>query len=172
MEAAYDPESNYHTGSIPVQEAKAQLGVFKTTDDVPVRYRLRNYARELDSNEVWRAFLESLNKTWDETTEYRYWSPWNKWSEFAGQRDTNPVTPTAEDLDAWFEEAIDRTASIATCHDIHFRVLYRFFEWLTEHTDYPHRYNPVLQAVLLEGATEDLWGERVFRRKKYEDKRE
>jgi len=68
MEAAYDPESNYHTGSIPVQEAKAQLGVFKTTDDVPVRYRLRNYARELDSDEVWRAFLESLNKTWDETT--------------------------------------------------------------------------------------------------------
>lgn len=168
MEADYDPTSEYHSGSIPVQEAKAELGVFKSTDDVPARYRLRNFAEGLDSEGVWKAFVESRNKNWSEhTLKYKYESPWNKWCEFAREMGANPVCPDAEHLEAWFEEAIENSKSVQTCHDIHFRVLIAVFSWLTEHTEYPHRYNPVLQAVLLEGAAEELWAERVFRRDKY-----
>ncbi|WP_312908174.1 hypothetical protein [Natronosalvus caseinilyticus] len=168
MEADYDPDSNYHSGSIPVQEAKAELGVFKRTVDVPTRYRLDNFASGLDPDTVWDAFVESRDKNWSEhTLKYRYESPWNKWCAFARERGVNSVTPTAEDLEDWFSVTIEDSKSVQTAHDIHFRVLIAVFSWVTEHTDYPHRYNPVLQAVLLEGATEELWAERVFRRDKY-----
>lgn len=65
-------------------------------------------------------------------------------------------------------EPLDTTTNgTVTVEAEYFRVLIAVFEWLTSHTEYPHRYNPILQAVLLEGATETLWAERVFRRAKY-----
>jgi hypothetical protein len=149
MEADYDPESGYHSGSIPLQEALAHLGMFKRTDDVPTRYRLENFASGLDPDEVWEAFVDSRDKNWSEhTLKYRYRSPWKKWCEFAENRGKNPLTPTDEDVEDWFS----------------------VFEWLTESTEYPHKYNPVLQSVVLEGAGAELWEERVYRRAKYDDR--
>lgn len=171
MEADYNPESTHHSGSIPVQEAKAHLGVFKRTSEVPARYRLSNFERQLDADEVWIEFIDSRNRSWSENTEYKYWSPWEKWCSFAKEeRGIHPLTPAAEDLEAWFGVVITESSTIQTAHDLHFRVLQNLFEWLTEHTEYPHRYNPVMQAVLIEEAAATLWTERLSRRKKYEDK--
>lgn len=171
MEADYNPDSGYHSGSPPVQEAKAELGVFKSTSDVPARYLLTNVADNLDVDTVWGEFVESRNKNWSEhTLKYRYRSPWQKWCEFAREEcGVSPVAPAAEDLDAWFSEAIDMSKSVQTAHDVHFRVLLAVFTWLTESTEYPHRYNPVLQAALLNSAATELWSERVYRRDKYDN---
>lgn len=171
MEADYNPDSGYHNGSIAVQEAKAHLGMFKSTDEVPVRYQLSNFSRGLDAEEIWDTFTEEIGGNWSEhTLKYRYKSPWERWSDFAKSRGVNPVTPTAEDIEDWFCEAKENTASLDTCHDLHFRVLMAMFEWLVERADYPHKYNPVLQSALLGGVGEELWEVRVLRRKKYKNR--
>lgn len=48
-------------------------------------------------------------------------------------------------------------SKLKSVHDARFRPLFRWYRWMQFHTDYPHRYNPVVMAVLLYGATHQIW---------------
>lgn len=166
MQANYDPESGYHTGSIAEQEAKAQLGVFKRINDVSSRYYLGNFAAQIDADEMWMAFCEDDEIDWRDD-DHRYNKAWYSWCDFCESHDVHPALPDPADVDEWLWQQLRKDRTTHTTHDVAYRPIFRFFQWALEHTEYPHRYCPVQMTALLGGAGADLWRNRIMRRKKY-----
>ena len=94
-----------------------------------------------------------------------YGKAWREWSAYCDAHDVNPALANPQDIEAHLTEQRAQVNKLKTVHDARFRPLFRWYRWMLFHTDYPHRYNPVVMAVLLGGATHDVWQTRLWDRK-------
>lgn len=165
IETNYDYDSGYHKGSIVEQDALAFLGVFKRVEDVPDRYYLPNFETEIDAEECWDAFdAEELEGLSFHQRRYVYGKAWREWSVYCDAHDVNPALANPQDIEAHLAEQRAQVNKLKTVHDARFRPLLRWYRWMLFHTDYPHRYNPVVMAVLLGDSTHDVWQTRLWDR--------
>lgn len=165
IETNYDYDSGYHEGSLVEQDALAFLGVFKHVEDVPDRYYLGNFVSEVDAEEAWNHFdAEELEDRSDHTRHYVYGKAWREWTAYCEEQSVHPALADPQDLESHLAEQRAEMGKLKSLHDARFRPLFRWYRWMQFHTDYPHRYNPVVMAVLLGGATYDLWETRFYDR--------
>jgi len=165
IETNYDYDSGYHEGSIVEQDALAFLGVFKTLEDVPARYYLENYTSDLTSEDAWNKYdAEELAGLSAHTRRYVYGKAYREWQNYCDEHDVHPALADPQDIEEHLAEQRNEMAKLKTVHDARFRPLFRWYRWMQYHADYPHRYNPVVMAVLLRGAVHDIWQTRLFDR--------
>lgn len=165
IETNYDYDSDYHSGSVVEQDVLAFLGVFKTIDDVPDRYRLPNFETDIDALEAWNAFdAAELTGLSAHSRRYVYGKAWREWRDYCERNEVNPALADPQDIEEHLAEQRAEVGKLKTVHDARFRPLYRWYQWMQFHADYPHRYSPVVMAVLLDGTTHDVWETRLFDR--------
>ena len=166
MQPGYDHDSDYHDGDPVVQEALATLGAFKAIDDVPTRYRLQNFESDVDADESWLAFeerfLEGLSY---HTRKYVYGKAKREWWSYCEDNGVHPALPDPADIEDHLSTQVAEVNKLKSAHDARFRPLFRWFRWMTYSTEWPHRYNPTVMAVLFEGATYRVWATRLADRK-------
>jgi hypothetical protein len=161
----YDFESGYHSGDLVEQDAKAWLGIWKTYNDVPARYRLKEYESVLDATELWEEFCEEYGKDWaEQTRKYQYEKGWREWRNYCNEHELHPLAPTPLHVEDHLEQQREEAASDGTLHQTRFRPLCRMNEWLRYRSDAPVRYNPWIMAVLLGGAAYAAWADRIKRK--------
>ena len=166
IQTNYNYDSGYHTGTIVEQDALAFLGAFKTIEDVPDRYYLPNFETAIDAEEAWNAFdEEELEGLSHQQRRYVYGKAWREWRAYCDVHDVNPALADPDDIEAHLTEQCSLVNTLKSVHDARFRPLFRWYRWMVVRTDYPHRYNPVVMAVLLGGATHDIWQTRLWDRK-------
>jgi hypothetical protein len=166
IETNYDYESGYHDGTLVEQDALAFLGAFKRIKDVPDRHHLSNFASDVDAEDAWNAFDEAeLEGLSYHTRRYVYGKAWREWKLYCEEHNVHPALADPQNIEAYLAEQRERVNKLKSVHDARFRPLFRWYRWMTFNTEYPHRYNPVLMAVLLNGATADIWQTRLFDRK-------
>lgn len=166
IETNYDYESGYHEGTLVEQDALAYLGVFKRVEEVPNRYYLANFTSDVDAESAWEEFGEKELKGLSyHTREYVYDKAWREWTAYCDDHNIHPALAHPKDVEAHLAEQREQVSQLKSAHDARFRPLFRWYRWMQYHTEYPHRYNPVVMAVLLGGATYDIWSTRLYDRK-------
>lgn len=167
IETAYDYDSGYHSGSYVEQDALAFLGVYKRIEDVPDMYRLSNFREDFDADEAWNEFSDDeLSNHSKAVREDVYGGAYERLRAFCEERGVNPALADPVDIDDWLSDERDsQNATKKTTHDTRFRPIFNWYRWMTFSSDYPHRYQPTIMAVLLGGATYDIWKTRLQDRK-------
>jgi len=166
IETNYDYESGYHQGSIVEQDATAFLGAFKHVGDVPERYHLPNFATEIDGEVAWNSFdAEELEGLSYQQRRYVYGKAWREWKAYCTKHSVHPALADPQDIESHLAAQWETINRLKTAHDARFRPLFRWYRWMQFHADYPHRYNPVVMAVLLGDVTSEIWATRIGDRK-------
>lgn len=165
IETNYNYDSGFHEGSLVEQDALAFLGVFKRVEDVPDRYYLGNFISEVDAEDAWKHFeVKKLEGVSDHTREYVYGKAWREWTAYCDEHGVHPALGDPQDIESHLAEQWAEMGKLKSLHDARFRPIFRWYRWMQFHIDYPHRYNPVVMAVLLSGVTSDIWETRLYDR--------
>lgn len=132
-------------------EPESRLGVFKSYDDIPGRWRLDGRAGTYDGRDVWAEYeaAEGLNPENPNRKAAK-----NKWDRIAADRGEHPALATPETVEIFAGELIE--LSVPTIRG-QFPVIHRFYEWLRWDDNHPHTYNPVLLAACNYPNTADVW---------------
>jgi len=141
------------------------VGVYKTIDDVPGDYRLDGTADEealaARDRDAFEHFLCSLEDVSESYKDKRYRKGYREFREFVGERGRNPLCATPADVEAFVTAARNGEFSgpgydeikWSTVVFVYFRPIVRAFDWFVSRVDYPHVYNSVLMASIVDGST-------------------
>jgi len=159
------------------QDPKARMGVFKSIDDVPDRYRLSNYAEEFRGNDTWSWYLMlrfdgTVNQAQGQLGKCRAGELERCGRYFKAfmhrERDRNHALATPGDIEAFLSEIKDgyknptkQPRTTSTVYDTYFAPVNRFYDWLQSWVDFPHRHQPVLMACANGGIARECWDYRM-----------
>lgn len=142
-------------------DPRDRMGVYKTLEQVPDRYRLRNHANAYDGRDVWAEYVDN------ELTEDRHWKFWkttdrieSRWKSHMGDCGRHHALATPEDVEQWCEWLLAEF-SIRHAYDPHWCRVEEFYTYLQWHTDHPHVYNPFLMAAAEYPAAGEIWDEKT-----------
>jgi hypothetical protein len=148
-----------------VQDVEYWLGVYKSLEDVPSRYRLENFTSEFTGEDTWDRYLQTRDDL-AESTKKNSWIPCGKrFKRFMDEEvGRHHALATPNDIESYLRHIKDGGYSIKvversdnTVYYQHLSPLKKFYKWLVTHPDYPHVYNPVLMAAHSNGITRELW---------------
>lgn len=133
-----------------------RLGVYKTMNEVPDRYRLHHHADAYEGRDVWAEFCEEYE--YEQGSHARYEEEVDRvgdhWKAHMGGRRHHALA-TPADVEAWSADLL-ADKSERRSHDYWLRVN-RFYDWLKWNTEHPHRYNPVLMAAVEGEEARRIW---------------
>jgi len=140
-----------------------RLGVYKRLEEVPDRYRFYQYEDAYAGRDVWDEFVSHKTKTYD-TKSYldRISRAGDSWKEFMEIRQRHPALATPDLVEMW-TTAILLGCKTRTAYEHYWVYVEHFYDWLKNHTDHPHVYNPVHMAVIDESnhASKRIWREKT-----------
>lgn len=138
-------------------DPKERLGVYKTLDEVPGRYRLYHHEDRYEGEDTWQVFCDEFEYSQGSHDKYEEEvdRAGDHWKVHMDVRGWHHALATPEDVEAWCEDLL-ADKSERRAYDYWLRVN-RFYEWLRWHTEHPHRYNPVLMAAVEGDATRRVW---------------
>jgi hypothetical protein len=132
------------------------LGVFKSIEDVPERYRLRNHKGALPED-PFGDFLDALD--YADSTLSTYETAGRRWADYMATEGRHPALAEPRHVEA-FLSMIREGVTVATAYARYYAPLKSFYEWMAEHCGYPHRYSPVAMAVDAGGTARECWNHR------------
>lgn len=159
-------EENPVFGDIPQKDRppkpddpRERMGVYKALSEVPDRYQIVGYTAEFDGRDVWETwqakrladhdsdrFRESITRTG------------RRWKRHMEDRGRHHALADPEHVEAFFTWILNEKGwKPQTAYQPHFVHISEFYEWMLWHTEYPHRYNPVLMAAVEGEATGTAW---------------
>ena len=131
-----------------------RLGVFKTLDEVPEEYRLCRHDRLFAGRDAYTAWeTENIDAEWALKESGRVERQWKSHMEGRGR---HHALATPADVEAFLADLAD-DVQIERVYTPYWLFLKRFYHWMAWHTDYPHRYNPVLMACVEHPTSERVW---------------
>lgn len=141
-------------------EVTDRLGVYKSLDDVPDRYRLEQYRESYEDRNVWNEFCENHEyaKGESETFRRKVDLAGDHWLAFMEDRRHHALA-IPDDVDTWSAQLLDEYTH-NTAYKYWIRVEH-FYQWLQWHTDHPHVYHPVLMAAVEGDAAAKIWQRKV-----------
>ena len=143
------------------RDPKDHLGVFKSLEEVPTRYRFESFASEFKGRDVWSEYMDAEKGHLAESTrKYTYGRAERLWKSHMANVGRHHGLATPEDVETFFTDQLSE-AKERTVYDSRFTPLFDFYDWLTNHAAYPHVYNPVLMAATDQGATHEMWVKRM-----------
>lgn len=141
-------------GSYSEKIARANLGVYKTLDDVPSLYLLSESIEQYRDRDIMREHVEAYRPdTGESTWNKKYDNVRRTVQDFLGD-DGHYAFMTPGQVNSFFETR--REYSIRNQYQVYLSVVRTLYDWLMLRTDYPHRYNPVDMAMLEGGAVAEI----------------
>lgn len=150
-------------------DARDRMGVYKALDDVPDRYHLRNHQSAYEGRDVWGEFFANKTAKFDtKATHDRYEKVGRYFTDFMADTERHHALADPGDIEAFLVALRDgdvgrfgRTRQRQTVYFEYYQPLEDFYTYLEWHVDYPHRYHPVLMAVVDGGYARDVWNRKI-----------
>lgn len=131
-----------------------RLGIFKTLEEVPPEYRLRRHEQLFAGRDAYAAWqAENINAEWARKESGRVE---RRWKTHMDARSRHHALATPTDVETFLTE-LANDVKIDRLYSPYWLYLKRFYHWMAWHTDYPHRYNPVLMACVEHPTSETIW---------------
>jgi sarcosine oxidase delta subunit len=142
------------------------MGVFKSIEEVPTRYRLEQYSTTFQGQDTWNEYLEkSYLERYPNLSEQRRETvdrAGRRWKEFMQERGRHHALATPADVEAWAEQLLDRV-TVKTAYGQYWTHVEGFYSWLQNSTNYPHVYHPVWMAVASYQNSREIWNFKLSR---------
>jgi hypothetical protein len=135
-------------------QIEERLGIYKSLSEVPTEYRLEAFAGSLEKQDVWAEWNEMHSDSEWKREEARRVK--NRWDDYLGEAGTHYAVATPEDVESFIDGLLDEV-QLERAYKPYWLFLKRFYHWLVWHTEYPHRYNPVLMASANYPACGEVW---------------
>lgn len=126
-------------------DPEGYMGVFKRLDDVSDRYRLHHHEDAFEGRDVWADYLAESLFEQVESERFRQHAR-NVGDEWKEHTVSHHALATPDEVETWFSDLLSRLKT-DTVYGRRFVWLEGFFEWLQNHTEYPHVYHPVWMAA-------------------------
>lgn len=168
------------------QDPKARMGVFKSLDDVPDRYRLSNFVDQFRGEDTWTWYLMLRHDGTVSQAQGQLSTSRAKEVERCGryfktfmhrERGTHHALATPDDIESFLSAVKDgyqnptkQPRLITTVYDTYFAAVNQFYDWLQTWVDFPHRYHPVLMACVKGGVAQECWDYRMDKADRQFDK--
>lgn len=149
-------------------DPRGRMGVYKSIDDVPDRYRLRNNSAAYNGRDVWETWQAKRTAENPSDGFRRYIDlARRRWKSHMNDRGRHHALATPDDVESFFDWILnEKEWTLETAYQPYFLKVSKFYKWLQWHTDHPHRYNPVLMAAANGDATGEVWNVKVGRNDK------
>ena len=142
------------------REPSNRIGVYKSLDDVPSRYRLESYAGTYAGRDTWAEYFEAELSEAAETVQYESELAETSWKNHMDERGRHHALATPADVDRWAVELLDRM-QVSRAYNPYWVRLEKFYSYLLWHTDHPHVYHPPRIAAARGGAAADIWKAKI-----------
>jgi hypothetical protein len=134
--------------------------MFQTIDQVPDHLRLRVYEHEFEGRDCWSEYLAANPSVGDNLSDYqksRLDRTEQRWKSFIGSRGRHHALCTPADVEAYAVHLLgDHSLSISPAA-VYWADIERFYRWMFQHAEYPHRYHPVVMAAVNYKTSRKLW---------------
>lgn len=162
-----------------VRDVEFWLGVYKTLEEVPDRYRLSNYESEFAGEDTWSEYLATRDDLAESTKKNSWYPCGDRFKQYMDEEaGRHHALAKPEDIEGYISHIKDGGYSIKvterslnTVYYQHLSPLRTFFGWLVMHVDYPHVYNPVLMAAHEDGVTRETWYYQTEYKPTYEERK-
>lgn len=152
-------------GSPGRRDVEYWLGVYKSIEEVPTRYRLKAFESRFKDEDTWEEYLETRDDLAEPTKNNSWYPCGDRFKRYMQEEvGRHHALPHPDDIEGYLRHIIDGGYSIKvtertenTVYYQHLSPLKTFFSWLVHHADYPHVYSPVLMAAHSGGITRQLW---------------
>lgn len=144
---------------IPLDPA-VRAGLYKQFSDVPAHHRLQNHASRFEGRDVWDEYIVAADilsdnpsdnhRRWIERSEYR-------WKSYTDQRNTHHALCTPSDAADFAEHLLEEYELCQLLAARYWGEIERFYRWMFNHTEFPHRYNPFVMAAIADDTASELW---------------
>lgn len=143
------------------QRPEDRIGIYEHFDEIPQRHRLAQYCDQYRGRDVWQEFCLEHEFGPDDSDHFRRSvnRVGRSWSDHMNEQGRHVALASPSHVERWCQYLLD-DKSRATAYNYWFRIK-RFYEWLTWHTDHPHRYSPVMLAVVAGGASREIWNVKI-----------
>ena len=142
-------------------EPRGRMGIFKSLEDVPDRYRLKYYTEPYEGRDVWDEFMTEERERY---TSDRFLQNTQRverrWKDHMAERERHHALATPEDVETWFESLLQQMKPRSAYNPYWVRIE-AFYDWLLWNRDYPHVYNPTLMAAEQYPTAARLWEEKI-----------
>lgn len=132
---------------------ESRLGVYERIEDVPPHHRLSK-GRNVENyrgRDVWAEYMDAT----DLSERSARGAAADHWNDLMADRGTHHALAERDDAAAWGVYLRENFAP-TTAQD-YWATIYRFYNWLLWHTEYPHRYNPLLLAACNNDEARRIW---------------
>ena len=144
---------------IPLDPA-VRAGLYKQFNEVPAHHRLQNHASRFEARDVWGEYIVATDILSDNPSDnhrQRIERTEQRWKSYMDQRNThhalcNPVD--AAEFGGYLLEEYEICQILAARY---WGEIERFYRWMFNHTEFPHRYNPFVMAAISDDTASDLW---------------
>lgn len=137
------------------------MGVYRSLDGVPDRYRLGNYEAAYADRDVWAEWVDTLDLTnyLEETLERAE----REWKAHMDDQRRHHALARPEDAVAWATALLDGSRGVGTAYNRYWVQVEKFYTWLQTHVDHPHVYHPFWMAVVADrdGPTGRIWNKKI-----------
>lgn len=142
------------------------MGVYKSLDDVPAKYRLGSFAVTFAGRDVWGEYIERKVSVENPDASDHFWRRVDRagesWKDHMADRGRHHALARPSDVIDWVEELSDDYAP-RSLHRYYWSHVDRFYRWMESRTDYPHVYNPARIAVLESDTVRAVWDARFLK---------
>jgi hypothetical protein len=154
-----------HEDAPTERDVEYWLGVYKSLEEVPDRYRLQNFESEFSDEDTWNRYLDTREDLAESTKKNAWYPSGDRYKQFMQQAvGRHHALAQPADIERYLRHIKDGGYSIKvtertwnTVYYQHLSPLKTFFNWLVHHVDYPHVYNPVLLSAHEDSITRELW---------------
>ena len=153
------------TRSTKPSDPKSRMGIYKTLDEVPDRYRLHRFSAAYQGEDTWQEFAEQQEyPRVSEKQQTEVDRAGDHWKAFMAERERHHALATPEDVEAWCADLL-AGKSLRRSHDYFLRVR-RFYDWLQDDAQHDHRHHPVLIAANEGEAAHRIWRYKIRQTRK------
>jgi hypothetical protein len=135
-----------------------RTGIFKTLEEVPSGYRLKNY--EYESRDPWNEYTATVLDDAADTVQYEAGLVEDDWREHMEKRDPHFALARPADVESWCGKLLERMTPKRAYNPYWVR-LQDFYDYLVWHTDHPHVYHPPLMAAGTGEAAARVWSKKI-----------
>jgi hypothetical protein len=138
------------------EDPLGRLGVYKSIEDVPDRYRLRVHESKYAGRDVWQEYRESELSGAAETVRRETDLVERSWKKHMEDQGRHHALATPSDVETWIPKLLERMQLVRAYNPYWVR-LEEFYDYLMWHKDHPHVYHPPRMAAGLDGSANEIW---------------
>jgi hypothetical protein len=137
------------------------MGVYRSLDGVPDRYRLGNYEAAYADRDVWAEWVDTLDLT--NYLEETLGRAEREWKAHMDDQRRHHALARPEDAVTWATALLDGSRGVGTAYNRYWVQVEKFYTWLQTHVDHPHVYHPFWMAVVADrdGPTGRIWNKKI-----------